>query len=115
MKKYLHLVLLLSLMFSSVAQSYDCTGKVNNIVVAPNGVLTLSFGNISWVYLCSMTAPHNGVSVEACKAMLGVLLAAKMGDRNIVMWFDDQSNNCTNASHPAWADLKNWYYGPAIQ
>jgi hypothetical protein len=104
----------LMMFFSQFSQAYDCVGKVNNVVVNAGGVLTLSFGNISWVYLCSVSEPYNGVTPEACKAMLSIAMSAKLSDRNIQLWFSDASNDCTNAAHPAWADLKNWYYGPAL-
>ena len=114
MKKFVPYVLSSTLFFSSFSQAYDCIGKVNNVVVGPNGILTLSVGNINWVYLCSVSASYNGIAPDTCKAMLSVAMAAKLSDRNIQLWFSDTSNDCTNAAHPAWADLKNWYYGPAL-
>ena len=106
--------LLMVLAFSSQSYAYDCVGKVNNVVLNGAGIVTVSFGNINWVYLCSVSSQYNGVTPEACKSMLSVIIAAKMGDKNIQMWFDDKSNDCTNTSHPAWAELKSWYFGPAL-
>lgn len=114
MKKFIAVTTLCAFLFSANSHAYDCIGKVNNVVLNPSGIVTLSFGNISWVYLCSVSSPYNGVTIEACKGMLSMLMAAKMGDRNIQMWFNDESNNCTNSAHPAWSELKNWYYGPAL-
>ncbi len=107
-------ILFFILFFSSQAYSYDCVGKVNNVVLNGAGIVTLSFGNMNWVYLCSVSSQYNGVTPDACKAILSVLLAAKMGDKNIQMWFDDKSNDCSNSGHPAWSELKNWYFGPAL-
>lgn len=114
MKKLLPCFLSSLLFFSGASQAYDCIGKVNNVVINPAGVVTLSFGNINWVYLCSVSGTYNGVAPEACKAMLSIIMSAKLSDRNIQLWLGDASNNCTNTAHPAWADLKDWYYGPAL-
>ena len=114
MKYFLKVIFVFFLVFCQTTNAYDCVGKVNNVVVNPGGVITLSFGNINWVYLCSVSQPYNGVAPEACKAMYSMLLAAKLSDRNVQLWFSDTSNNCTNSAHPSWADLKDWYYGPAL-
>lgn len=113
MKKIIYTFLLL-ISFSSYVNAYECTGKVNNVVINPAGIVTLSFGNINWVYLCSVSESYNGVTPESCKAMFSLLIAAKLSDRNITMWFSDDSANCTNTKHTAWETLKNWYYGPAL-
>jgi hypothetical protein len=99
----------------SGVQAYSCTGKVGDVVVGPNGTLTVSFGQIGWVYLCNMSQTYNGVQPEACKGILSIFMSAKLSDRNVEMWFSDASNSCTNQGHPAWADLKDWYFGPNLK
>ena len=101
--------------FSSSVFAYDCLGKVNQLVIGPNGTVTASHGNMGWVYLCNVNSSYNGVAPDACKSIFSQLLAAKLADKNVRVWFSDTSNDCTNASHPAWADLKNWYFGPSIE
>lgn len=102
------------LLFTQSSFSYDCPGKINNVVLSPDGTLTVSYGNIAWVYLCSVSTTRNGVAPDTCKSIQSLLMAAKLADKNITFWFNDTSGDCTNAVHPAWADLKNWYYGPAL-
>ena len=116
MKKILSIFcLVLSLVFCQSAYStYTCNGKVANITVSPNGILTLSYANFNAVYVCSVNTLYNGVQQDACKSILSLLMAAKMADRDVGFWFNDASNDCTVASHPAWADLKNWYFGPML-
>lgn len=114
MKKVITCILTSIALFSASAQAYECVGKVTNVVVGPSGILVASFGSINWVYLCAVSENYNGVPPETCKSMLSILMSAKLADRNVQFWFDDPSNNCTNAAHPAWAPLKNWYFGPAL-
>jgi len=113
-EKIITIFVFIYIIFGGASHAYDCIGKVTNVVVNPAGVVTLSFGNINWVYLCSVSSPYNGVTPEACKAMLSIAMSAKLSDRNVQLWFGDASNNCSNTAHPAWADLKDWYYGPAL-
>lgn len=115
MKKFIQATTFMLGILSMNTFAYDCTGKVNNVVLNPDGVVTLSFGNINWVHICSVSQSYNGVPAESCKAMLSLLMAAKLSDRNITLWFSDASNNCTNTAHTAWEPLKNWYFGPALQ
>ena len=115
MKRLSTLCLTFFLFASSQSFAYDCLGKVNQLVVAPSGTVTASLGNMSWVYLCNVNSIYNGVAPDACKSIYSQLLAAKLADKNVRMWFSDTSNDCTNAKHPAWADLQNWYFGPSIE
>jgi hypothetical protein len=113
MKKMFFLILLM-MGFASTAHAYECTAKVNNLVVAPTGVVSFSFGSMNEVYLCSVNTTYNTVAPDACKSIVSLLMAAKLSDKNVRMWFNDASNSCTNTGHAAWADLKGWYYGPAL-
>jgi len=115
MKRFRVVCLSILVSMSSSAFAYDCLGKVNQLVIAPSGTVTTSLGNMGWVYLCNVNSIYNGVAPDACKSIFSQLLAAKLADKNVRMWFSDTSNDCTNAKHPAWADLQNWYFGPSIE
>lgn len=110
LKKYLGFLIF----FAINANAYECAGRVEVIQVAPTGVVAASFGNMGWVYLCSVNEAYNNVKPEACKAIYSTMLSAKMSNKKVVFWFNDSSNDCTNAAHPAWANLQHWYWGPAI-
>ncbi len=114
MKKILSLALTLSLIFSQSVFSYNCNGKVKDVTIGPSGELFVSYGTIDMVRLCNVSTAYNGVTPEACKATLSILMAAKMGEREVAFWFNDASNNCTNSAHPSWSNLNNWYFGPAL-
>lgn len=115
MKKLLLLSVFFAVFSVSSASAYDCLGKVNTLVIGPNGTVNATLGNISWVSLCNVSTTYNGVAPDSCKSIYSTLLAAKLADKNVRMWFGDTSNNCTNTAHPAWADLKDWYFGPSIE
>lgn len=108
------IAVLIFVSFAVNVKAYDCTGQVGVIQVSPAGVVATSFGNMGWVYLCSVTEVYNNVKPEACKVIYSTMLAAKMSNKKVVFWLSDTSNDCTNAAHPAWAPLQNWYWGPAI-
>lgn len=100
--------------FAMNANAYDCTGQVTTIQISPAGVVATSFGSMGWVYLCSVNEVYNNVKPEACKTIYSTMLSAKLSNKKVVFWFSDNSNDCTNAAHPAWANLQHWYWGPAI-
>lgn len=87
---------------------------MNAVIAAPSGIVTISFGNMAYQYLCSVSETYNNIKPETCKTIFTTILSAKMADKPVTFWFSDNSNDCTNANHPAWAEMKNWYYGPAI-
>jgi hypothetical protein len=68
------------------------------------------------VYLCEIegtTASANGsVTPEECKSMLAVLLVAQVSRQSVEVDFSD-SLTCT--SHPSWAWLAGWYFGPVLR
>ena len=94
--------------------TYTCVGPVTDLVVSPNGVVTASIGSLAWVYLCAIgtTSNYNGVTSDACKAIYAHLLSAKTTGAQETFWFND-SLTCT--THPAWANLTGWYFGPDFQ
>ena len=97
--------------------SYSCTGTVNDVNVTPGSgvVIFSSSAGLSSVYLCllegSTSSANETVTPEQCKAMLTVLMAAQISGQSVVLSFND-SLNCT--THPSWAWLTGWYWGPAL-
>ncbi|OZY85572.1 hypothetical protein CBP51_00520 [Cellvibrio mixtus] len=108
------IAVLVFMSFAVNVKAYDCTGLVGVIQISPAGVVATAVGNMHWVYLCSVSEVYNNVQPEACKAIYSTMLAAKLSNKRVVFWFSDNSNDCTNTAHPAWAPLQNWYWGPAI-
>ncbi len=98
--------------------SYSCTGTVNDMNVSPGTgvVIFSSSAGLGSVYLCLLegsTSSANGtVTPEQCKAMLTLLMAAQLSGQSVVLSFND-SLTCT--THPSWAWLTGWYWGPALQ
>jgi len=115
MKKLNCFYLSILIFVSSPSFAYECVGKVNHLVIAPTGVVTASLGGIYWANLCSVNVSYNSVDPEACKTVYSSLLAAKLAEKNVRLWFNDASNDCTNTKHPAWTNLQGWYFGPNIE
>lgn len=103
-------VLLLSA--SNAWGSYACAGYVTGVTIGPTGVVAAERipGGI-WVYVCQIGATYNGVGPEQCKAIYTLLLTAQTTGKQVTMWFED-GLNCT--THPAWAPLTGWYFGPML-
>jgi len=101
MKKLYVFCLSVFMLVSSSTFAYECVGKVGQLVIPPSGTVTTSLGNMGWVYLCNVSTSYNGVAPDTCKSIFSQLLAAKLADKNVRMWFSDTSNDCTNAKHPA--------------
>jgi len=101
--------------------NYSCTGTTTEVAIDQyGGVNTSNSSGLSWVWLCSIANPSNGVPVDSCKAMYAMLLASKLSGSQVTYWFSD-GLSCT--SHPAWQTLTSgsyggspagWYWGPAL-
>jgi hypothetical protein len=74
-------------------------------------VSAASAGGQSWGYFCTFNDSVNGVTPEACKGILAVLLAAQASGKQIRLWFDD-SNSCS--TNRGWNWLSTLYWGPSI-
>jgi hypothetical protein len=92
--------------------SYSCLGTVSTLGLNPSGLVVASVGSLSFAYLCNVTATYNGVTAEVCKAIYAQLLAAKLNAQTVAFFFSD---GLTCATHPAWADLTGWFYGPELE
>lgn len=93
--------------------NYTCTGSVDQVNVSPTGVLVLvsSAMGLTDGYLCQIGTTMNGVDTDPCKAILAVLLTAHATGAQIDLSFSD---SLTCSTHPAWAWLTGWYYGPNL-
>jgi hypothetical protein len=91
--------------------NYSCTGTVDQVSVDPNGVVILTSATVGLnaVYLCAIGTTMNGVDSDPCKSILAVLLTAHATGAQIDLSFSD---SLTCSTHPAWAWLTGWYYGP---
>lgn len=108
MKKLLAILLLIPAPL--LAQStYSCSGTVTSVALAPSGLLTVSIGALTNVYLCEIGNSYNGVSADVCSAIYAHLLSARTTGSQELFNFND-TLTCT--THPTWAALTGWYYGP---
>jgi hypothetical protein len=104
---------LLTMLAPAVHASYACEGPVYGVHVNGGGVLSVeSMPGGSWLYLCQVDVPTNGVSADACKGVYTLFLTAQTTGRRVRIWFSDDGYNCTN--HPSWSWLANWYWGPEL-
>jgi hypothetical protein len=103
-------VLLMSMSGSAFA-AYFCEGRVLSVTVSPSGVVTLNApdAGMRYAYLCVMGATENGVSPDACKGIMGTLLAAASSGQKVQFGYND-SSSC--GARPSWAWATGWYWGP---
>jgi hypothetical protein len=92
--------------------NYSCIGPVTGVTVGPSGVVSgANIGGISWGYFCSVSTPENGASVDACRAILALLMSAEAQGKSVEIWFSD---GLTCATRPSWTWQTGWYFGPRI-
>jgi hypothetical protein len=115
---FLRCIVLLQLTMGLLASeasfaTYSCTGTVDQVNVSPNGVVILASSamGLTDVYLCQIGTTMNGVDTEPCKSILAVLLTAHATGAQIQLSFSD---SLTCSTHPEWAWLTGWYYGPNL-
>ena len=97
----------------ALAVDYACDGPVNGVTVGPSGVVSAaSAGGQSWGYFCQVNGTSNGISPEACRGMLAVLLTAQASGKQVRIWFRDDYNNCSTPR--GWAWLSTMYWGPSM-
>jgi len=94
--------------FSSIA-NHHCIGKVNTVAVAGNGNLhvnigTLGDGNV----VCNTGVKLGEYTPEACKTALSLMLSAKMAQKNIRLYFRNDSN--TSCSKGNWKNFSSSDY-----
>lgn len=97
--------------------SYSCTGTLDSVTVSPGTgwVIFSSSAGFGSVYLCliegTVNSANGPVSPAQCKAYLALLLSAQASRQQVQFSFND-ALTCT--THPSWAQLAGWYYGPLL-
>lgn len=96
------------------AWGYACAGTLDGVYLNPNGVITVAStqSGLGTFYVCQVGATMNGVGPEVCNGILAQLIAAKEAGEQVQWQFND-SLTCT--THPQWAWLTGWYFGPGLQ
>ena len=103
--KYLYILLLLFLS-SQVLADHSCTGEILRLDIQSGGTVqvhinSMDIGN----RVCALHTTHGLISAEACKAMYGLLLNALTSNREVTLYFNNDTNTaCTKG---AWIQLKN--------
>jgi hypothetical protein len=94
---------------------YACTGNVTGVSVNPAGSVILSTdAGFNSVGICQLGQTFNGATPEACKGVMAILIAAKLGNRPVTVYFNDGASGMTCTNHPSWDTLTGWYFGPVI-
>jgi hypothetical protein len=98
---------------SAAFANYACQGTIQSVSLNPSGVVTVHSpaSGLGTFYICQIGSTTNGVGPEQCKAMLSLLYIARSTGQQVAFTFDD-SLSCT--THPGWAWLTGWYYGPTL-
>jgi len=98
---------------ASTAWAYSCQGTLDSINLNPGGVITVGSvqSGLGTFYVCQIGATTNGVGPDVCNSILASLIAAKESGEQVQWQFND-SLTCT--THPQWAWLTGWYYGPSL-
>lgn len=98
---------------TAASANYTCEGPVVGLALGPTGIVTVqSIAGIQWPYLCQLRADVQfNTPPDTCKAIYSLLLAAQTSGKNVRLWFDD---NLTCSTHPSWANLTGWYFGPEL-
>ena len=118
MMKYILSILLVMLLVmlpvpSSAQTLYQCAGPVTQLSVSPGGgggsVVVSGMGGIVAGYLCSFTMTVEGLTPDACKAIYARLLLAELTGQ--VLWISFR-DNLTCTTHPAYAWLDGYAFGP---
>jgi DNA-binding transcriptional regulator YdaS (Cro superfamily) len=93
--------------------TYVCQGAIEQAALNSSGTLTVvsSAAGLSSVYICQIGATAYGVGPEQCKAIYSLLLVAKSSVQSVQWSYLD---GLTCATHPRWAPLTEWYYGPVL-
>jgi hypothetical protein len=99
---------------ASVAHAnYFCTGVVAALDISPSGLVVVDSpdAGLRSFYVCQIGATNNGVVSDVCKTIVAVLLTSKTTGQPVDWGFSD---SLTCSTHPSWAYLTGWYYGPNL-
>ena len=94
--------LLLALLLISPVAAADiwCTGKIKKVLQYANGDVTVftSYRN-GYTVMCNIKNDWKGVSPQACKGMLSVLLTAQSTVKEITTHYPGNQYTCQNLPH----------------
>jgi hypothetical protein len=94
------------------AADYSCDGAVTGVTVNGSGIVSAAnAGGQSWGYFCQLGQTTNGVTPEACKGMLAILLAAQSSGKGVRIWYRDSASCST---YRGWNWLDTMYWGPTL-
>lgn len=94
-----------------LATNFACgAGPINYLGMDANGVVQLSFSNVSFIDICSVNATFAGVGADVCKAWYSTLLTQRAQGKSMVMYFD--STNPSNAGIITCQALGPWTVRP---
>jgi hypothetical protein len=102
--------------------TYSCTGTLDWVATDPNGTVTVSSSSsgLGVFYPCSIGTVMYGVSTDACKGMLALLMMARSTGANVT-WFFSDSLNCNRSAYNGgnwyWLNAapSAYYFGPLVQ
>jgi hypothetical protein len=110
------LALIIASLLSSgpVLAAYTCAGPVVGLTLNLDGtVFAEQIAGINRVYLCKLSGTTTlNTSIETCKSIYAMLLSAQTTGKSVMLWFED---SLTCSTHPTWAGLTGWYFGPQLQ
>jgi hypothetical protein len=95
------------------AWAYACAGTLDSINLNQGGIVTIGSASsgLGTFYVCEIGGTANGVTPDVCSAILASLIAAKEAGEQVQWQFND---SLTCQTHPQWAWLTGWYYGPSL-
>ena len=100
------LLVLIALATTTAKAAHHCVGKVNNVDVDAGANVHVNIAGVGdGNSICALNRKAGLYEAEACKAVLSLLLSAKMGDKKIRMYFQNDTN--TNCAKGDWLDFSS--------
>lgn len=98
------------LLSSSCFANYACRGTVSYLGIDADGGVTIALNNSTPIHkICSVgTQGSYGISVASCKIAYAAFLSARLADKNMVVYYND--NGLTCASLPSWSAVPAVYF-----
>ena len=103
-------ILALGLFSTSVFATHYCDGKVNNLAISSHGNVHANIGTLGEGHtICNVNHKVGDFSPESCKAMYSLLLSAEASQKNLRVYFkNDSDKSCKKSS---WKSLPSSAYG----
>lgn len=98
-------ILIFPLLLSiSADAAHHCVGKVIDVVIAPPANVQVNIQGIGdGNLLCSLHQSMGLLAAKGCNAIYSMLLAAKMSDKKVRLYFENDTN--TNGNKGSWQNL----------